>query len=485
MRFSIKLKWTIFIIVLLATSIILTGFAMLQGVKTSQKDYYENLLLENSKIANLYIRESYESSDYDDFSLFYKTESDHLAITLNKMLHMPLILYDDSGKVLSSGENITYDSKPLKIMQEAMEDKILYEKLDDKIIFLAPIYDYDAQIGILRITYSIERENQLYERLSFLFFKVGLFFISIAGFIGIYYFSKIAKNILILKKQIGLIEVGNYGVMKCIQSNDELEDLNDGIIGMAEKIEENVDELIQEKDKLNLVIDKLQKLEKQQKDFIGNITHEFKTPLTVIKAQIDSITMYMDDREMVEKAKVIADKELMRMDHMIQNILQLSKMEKYDFDFKKEIVNTQEILEEICNRMEAKASKFGIAIIRELEDMDLMIDKKSFQQIFINLIDNAIKYNQNEGKIYVRSYKKGDKKIIEVEDTGIGIPEQFKDRIFEPFFTVDKNRSKHFSGTGLGLSLVYQLIERQNGNIELVKYEAGAQFRITFRENIS
>lgn len=483
MRLSIKIKWTIFITLLLAVSIFCTGFAMLKGVKTNQKSYYENLLLENSKIANLYIRENYESSDYDDFSLFYKKESDHLAITLNKMFHMPLILYDVEGKVLSSGENIIYDSKPLDIMKEAMEDKIIYEKLDDKIIFLAPVYDYDAQIGILRITYSTERENQLYGRLRVLFFKVGLLFISIAGSIGIYYFSKITKNISNLKRQVGLIEVGNYNVMKCIESNDELEDLNNGIILMSEKIKQNVDELTKEKDKLKLVINKLQKLEKQQKEFIGNITHEFKTPLTVIKSQIDLITMYMDDRTMVEKAKVIADKELMRMDYMIQNILHLSKVEKYDFDFKKESVDTKEILEEICNRMEAKARKFGISIIKELENIEIIIDKKSFMQIFINLIDNAIKYNRNQGKIYVRCYKEGENSIIEIEDTGIGIPEEFRDRIFEPFFTVDKNRSKQFSGTGLGLSLVHKLIESQNGSIKLVKYKEGAKFRITFKGN--
>ena len=437
MRFSIKIKLTIFIIIMLSLSVISTGFMMLKGIEQNQKDYYETLLLENSKIANLYIREEYESSDYDDFSLFYQKESDKLVISLNKMFHMPLELYDSSGNLLSSGETIINESRPLEIMKKAIKDQVIYQKLKDKIIFLAPIYNYDYQIGILKITYSVERENHIYERLQDLFLKIGALFIIVSGFIGIYIF-------------------------------------------MSEKIKQNVDELTKEKEKLNLVINQLKTLEKQQKEFIGNITHEFKTPLTVIKSQIDLITMYMDDKEMVERAKIIADKELIRMDSMIQNILYLSRIEKYDFDFEKEIINVKDILEEICNRMEAKANKFDISIIKDLEDIKITIDKESFMQIFINLIDNAIKYNKNQGKIYVRAFRKKEVNVIEIEDTGIGIPKEFKDRIFEPFFTVDKNRSKNFSGTGLGLSLVQKLVESQSGSIELLKYEDGVKFEIKF-----
>ena len=109
---------------------------------------------------------------------------------------------------------------------------------------------------------------------------------------------------------------------------------------------------------------------------------------------------------MGERAKIIADKELIRMDSMIQNILYLSRIEKYDFDFEKEIINVKDILEEICNRMEAKANKFDISIIKDLEDIKITIDKESFMQIFINLIDNSIKYNKNQGKIYVRAFRK-------------------------------------------------------------------------------
>jgi signal transduction histidine kinase len=100
-------------------------------------------------------------------------------------------------------------------------------------------------------------------------------------------------------------------------------------------------------------------------------------------------------------------------------------------------------------------------------------------QVFINLIDNAIKYNNPKGKIYVKNYIQNDMVCIEIQDTGIGIPKESRELIFEPFYTVDKTRSRQFGGTGLGLALVRQLLEKQQGSISIVDTkEAGTTFII-------
>ncbi len=319
-----------------------------------------------------------------------------------------------------------------------------------------------------------------YKDIKLLFYKISIVSICIASLIGIVYFSKIAENISRLKYSVEAIEQGDYDSIAKLDSQDELGDLREGIFFMAKTIKQNIEDITTEKEKLELAVKKLQKLEKQQKEFIGNITHEFKTPLTVLKAQIDLISLYKDDEEMACRSKKIAEKELKRLDAMVENILSLSRVEKYDFEFKREKINTKKLLKDIYMRMEGKASKFGIKIIENLQDAYIFIDAESFMQIFINLIDNAIKYNVRNGQIYIRSYIKEGKNHIQIEDTGIGIPKEHREKIFEPFYTVDKNRSKNFSGTGIGLSLVNNLVKNQSGTIRLVDTKKSTCFEIVF-----
>jgi len=131
--------------------------------------------------------------------------------------------------------------------------------------------------------------------------------------------------------------------------------------------------------------------------------------------------------------------------------------------------------------MEGKAHKFNISIIKKLQSGFIIGDKENLMHIFINLIDNAIKYNEVHGKIFINSYTKNKKVFIEVSDTGIGIPKEEREKIFEPFYTVYRDRSKNNGGTGVGLSLVKELIEKQKGSIVLLDTkEKGSTFIISF-----
>gem|GEM_PF-5572407 len=160
-KFSIKIKWTLFIVLLLIVTIAFTGFFMLKGVLANQKAYYEELLRENSKIANLYIRETYISSDSDNFEEFYVREAENLVLNLKRIIHLPIAMYDMEGQILFSGGNISVDRQPPNIMIDALKDQCVYEEYGNEIVYLAPIYDFDKQIGVIKITYSAERESIL------------------------------------------------------------------------------------------------------------------------------------------------------------------------------------------------------------------------------------------------------------------------------------------------------------------------------------
>jgi signal transduction histidine kinase len=166
---------------------------------------------------------------------------------------------------------------------------------------------------------------------------------------------------------------------------------------------------------------------------------------------------------------------------MVEKILKLAELEKYDFEIVKEKIDVYSLLEDLCLRMKGKMTKFGLSIRTNFEHATILIDKESFTLIIMNLLDNAIKYNKTNGEIYVSNKIENNRLVMNISDTGIGISSELVDKIFEPFFTVNKDRSRQSGGSGLGLALTKDLIEKQNGTIRVESKEgSGSNFIITF-----
>jgi two-component system phosphate regulon sensor histidine kinase PhoR len=219
------------------------------------------------------------------------------------------------------------------------------------------------------------------------------------------------------------------------------------------------------------VVNQLKTLEQQQKTFIGNVSHEFKTPLSVILAYTDLVDMYQDDPALLEDANRKIKNEAKRLFEMVERVLYSASLEKYDFESNKESIEVKTILKAVCERVQGKAQRFQVHIQTNLQEATIWAERESFIYILINLLDNAIKYNQPQGKIVVHSETHSDTIEICIRDTGIGIPDELKEKVFEPFFTVHKDRSRKSGGTGLGLALVKQLVEKQKGTITLTNAE--------------
>ena len=483
MKISIKIKSSIFLAVLLLFTVGLLSILVLKGIQNNQVKDYETYLATQTKIANTTIRQMDITEPIEDEEDFLRKRGRQLLNQLNSINGMVTILYDMNGEEIV--KSMQYDTSTIDkdVLSYALEGHIAYEVVGNYVLYMAPIYNVD-QIGVIRFKYSIKNSTDFYNDIKYLFMTIGAIVFIFSFGAAYFYFNIFSKNIIKLKKDTSDIKKGLYNNIVPLKRKDELGELSEGIYYMSNQIEKNINGMKDEQQKLKLAVEKLKALEKQQRTFIGNITHEFKTPLTVIKAYIDLMDMYVDDPDLIIDAKVNIKKEAQRLYEMVEKILHLASLQKYDFEFQCENIDIKDVIEEICTRMKGKAKKFDISIITNLQSGIILGDKENLEHIFINLIDNAIKYNKPQGKIIIKSYTQNKNVFIEISDNGIGIPKESRDKIFEPFYTVNKDRSKDAGGTGLGLPLVKDLIEKQKGTITVMDTRVnGTTFLISFPKN--
>lgn len=229
-------------------------------------------------------------------------------------------------------------------------------------------------------------------------------------------------------------------------------------------------------------ITSIKKFEEIKRDFVKDASHELKTPITVIKGFIETIESEVKSKNYLE----IIKRNIDRMIKIINDLLFLSKLEEKKeieikkFDFKQTLETTLKIFE---NKIKEK----GLQLIIDIkgEDTSILGDEFKIEQLLINLIDNAINYT-DKGFIKISFFKDEKNAIFEIEDSGIGIPKEHLNRIFERFYVVNKSRSRKTGGTGLGLSIVKHIVSLHNGKIEVdSEVGKGTKFKITFPQNLT
>ena len=217
-------------------------------------------------------------------------------------------------------------------------------------------------------------------------------------------------------------------------------------------------------------ITELKKLEQIRKDFVANVSHELKTPITSIKGFSETLLDgAMEDKETLEEFLRIILKESHRLQTLIQDLLDLSKLEQHHFALNKEEFNLMEILNKATKMLEGRAEAKNIKLLfpQANEIVKIEGDRSRLTQVFLNLITNAVIYTPNDGEITVYVVEKKKKIEIRIQDTGIGIEQEEIPRIFERFYRVDKARSRNSGGTGLGLAIVKHLVELHRGTIQV------------------
>ena len=213
-------------------------------------------------------------------------------------------------------------------------------------------------------------------------------------------------------------------------------------------------------------VTELERLERVRKDFVANVSHELRTPLTAIHGYAETLLAGgLEDAENKRKFVEVILAQAGRLTNIASDLLTLSELERGRAAPAQQ-VSVRAALESALRTVEANASGRGVRLIRgSIDDVRVMTQELRLEQVFVNLLDNAVKFNRPRGEVRVEVHSSGDRASITIADTGIGIPSEELPRIFERFYRVDKARSREVGGTGLGLSIVKHAVEQMGGSV--------------------
>jgi two-component system phosphate regulon sensor histidine kinase PhoR len=212
-------------------------------------------------------------------------------------------------------------------------------------------------------------------------------------------------------------------------------------------------------------IQRLNRIENYRKEFIGDISHELKTPIFAIQGFIETLLNgAIDDEEVNRKFLKKAMRNVNRLIFLTKDLMEISKLETGELKSEVQDINLRKIVDDTIENLQYKAQKENVTLRKEGFDQDIIVsaDRNQIKQVLINLIENAIKYNVPDGSVTVGEKpfsRDEDKVLVYVQDTGIGIEQQYIERVTERFFRIDKSRSREKGGTGLGLAIVKHIME--------------------------
>ena len=224
-------------------------------------------------------------------------------------------------------------------------------------------------------------------------------------------------------------------------------------------------------------------LEKSKTDFVSDLSHEIRTPLTTIQSAIGLLERARDRLDPLElRALELADQELKRIRAMVEELLTLAQMDAWKYQLEVGPANMSTVVQTAVESVEAKAQRFGIGIyFDDTGEHKCICDVQKLYQVFINLLDNAIKYSDSGDRVDV-GIEEGDSWLtVRIRDTGVGIPTEDLDQLFDRFYRVDKDRSRATGGSGLGLAISKQIVEMHGGSISVEsEVDVGSVFEVRF-----
>ena len=433
-------------------------------VNTIFKDSFEKYVDDSNKVEvnhliefdlkNLYTNESWNTEFIENLGI--EAIRKGIAIEIyDKNDNKVWSVFEDE-KVLSD-KTLNDISKNMKSIEKQWDNYFEELKVDINDDERNILVGY-AYIGHYASTYYMENDVEFFNAINRIIIIIGVISISSIIIISIIISRSIAKPISKVSKMTKYIGDGNYKNKLNYKSNImEIDDLINSI---------------------NKLSNELNDQENLRKQLTGDIAHELRTPLTSIKGHLDAIIVGI--WEPTNERLNSINEEVKRITNLVDELRKLAKFDSGKDNLNKEIVNLKNYIKSIAYNYEGKALEKNIVIKYQLENIEALIDKEKFAQVIINILSNAIKYNNGNNAIYIKVFKKNNSINISIKDSGIGIPKSEYKNIFERFYRLDKSRGANEKGAGVGLTIAKSIVNAHGGEIEVYsEINKGSEFIIS------
>lgn len=277
--------------------------------------------------------------------------------------------------------------------------------------------------------------------------------------------------------------ISGHALRPIREFSDKIEEVQAQNLSDSRIEENNVKELNQLGISYNKMLERLSDAFEIQRQFTANAAHELRTPLALMQVQLDlynSASHPGNDADTLQTIKMVTEQND-KLNRMVKTLLDMSELQSVGRDDK---IILDAIVEEVLADLEPLAVEKNIKLIGKCEDATMIGSDILIYRLVYNLVENAIKYNHPLGQVTVTAYQRNKHVYLSVEDTGRGIPKKLRERVFEPFFRVDKSRSRELGGVGLGLALVREIVRVHDGSICIKSGKTGGTiFEVTFAQH--
>lgn len=387
---------------------------------------------------------------------------------------VPFYIVDAEGRLIANFgvPGLTDDTRiPADELEILTEGKSIRGEYSDRsgnrfLVSGAPIYDGGHFLGGVYVLSSIEDIYQSIEKVRYMLVLSGIGALFLALGVIVVLSRTLSNPLLQMEKATRKIARGDLNTRVKVKTADEI-----GTLGQA----------------INDLARELKRYQETRSELFANISHELRTPVTYLEGYVNILKegLYQSEEEKEQYLEIIKQ-ESTRLSRLINDLLELSKMEEGKMTLNQEWIDMREMIETILPRVELQAKKKGLQLKVDIQDnLPLInVDGLRMEQIVTNLLDNALRYTDHGWVgIRIERARSGDL-MISIEDSGKGIPEDELPYIFERFYRVEKSRSRDFGGTGLGLAIVKQLVDMQGGTISVFsEVGKGTRFQILFPAN--
>ncbi|WML43198.1 ATP-binding protein [Neobacillus sp. PS3-40] len=357
-----------------------------------------------------------------------------------------VVITDKNKKILGSSVSPNQEMKNHILKNSKKNSNEILDNDWNKDKYMVTISTVGQNNGYIYLFYPTDvlRETVFVLKMLIIVTSIGTVFLGF-GLIG-FLSRKITKPLVIMKDATNKIAIGKYRQKIPSKGNDEIAQLSNAIERLGEQ---------------------LQFYEDSRNEFLTAVSHELRTPLTYIKGYSDILNkgIVKNHEEQTEYLSII-NKEATRVAFLVADLFEMSKLQVGEFQLNKDMANVNSIIERVAMTLRPVAEKKGIKLDIKLSPQipEIDIDYKRIEQVIYNIIENAIKYT-DYGEVKVHSYLQNEYVMIEINDSGIGIPKQEIPKIWDRFYRIDKSRARKTGGSGLGLYIAKQIVNSHNGEI--------------------